>query len=394
MADTPRLMISAGEASGEHHAARCIEALRARGVLPEVFGMGGPRLDATGMEILVDCRDMAIVGLVEVLRHWRRLSRILERMRWELRARRPDLLILVDYPEFNLKLARTARELGIPVLYYVSPQVWAWRARRIRRIGQTVDMMAVVFPFETDMYERAGVPVRYVGHPLVDEVHPTMSVEQARNEFGLAPGRAVIGLMPGSRNGEIRRLLPLLIESAREVVDRREAVDFLLPLASTLDPAPVHEAIRASGLPIRVVEGGRAYDVIQVCDAMIAASGTATLETALLRVPLAVVYRVHWLTFQILRQLVTIPWISLVNIVAGRTVVREFIQGDARPGSIADEALRLIDDAAYREMVLDGLDEVRQRMGQGGGPGRMAELIIEMLAATARQGSQEPTPGR
>ena len=183
--DAPRLMIAAGEASGDHHAARFVEALRRRGHAPELVGMGGPHLQAAGMELVVDCRKLAIIGIVEVLIHWKRIMRELEKLRARLRRDRPDLLILVDYPEFNLKLAETAREVGVPVLFYVSPQVWAWRPHRVRRIGRLVDMMAVLFPFESAFYERAGIPVRYVGHPLVDEIHPSMPAAEAR----LARGR-------------------------------------------------------------------------------------------------------------------------------------------------------------------------------------------------------------
>lgn len=379
MTDTPRLMISAGESSGDHHAAHVLEALKRRGLRPQAFGMGGPRLAAAGMDTLVDCRDMAIVGLIEVLRHWPRLARNLRLMREQLRARRPDLLILVDYPDFNLKLAQTAREAGIPVLFYVSPQVWAWRPGRVRRIGQLVDMMAVLFPFESAVYEQAGVPVRHVGHPLVDEIRPSIPPESARREFGIDTRWPTVGLLPGSRHGEVQRLLPILLDVARRIRQRRGSVNFLLPVAGTLDPRPIHAAIAEAGLPIRVIEGGRAWDAIQICDAVVTASGTATLEVALMRVPMAVVYRVNWLTYQILRRLVTVEHISLVNIVAGRRVVEEFIQDAARPAAITEEVDRLLDDPDHRCAVLAGLDQVREAMGPGGAADRTAVLVTEML---------------
>jgi lipid-A-disaccharide synthase len=381
MPEQPRLMISAGEASGDHHAARFVEALRRRGTTAELSGMGGPHLAAAGMELIVDCRDLAIVGIVEVLVHWRRIMRELERLRERLRTDPPDLLILVDYPEFNLKLAATARELGVPVLFYVSPQVWAWRPHRVQKIGQRVDMMAVLFPFEVDFYERAQVPVRYVGHPLVDEIHPTISADEARAEFGLRHDRPTLALMPGSRHGEIERLLPLLLDAAERVQRERGPVNLLLPLAGTLDPEPVQQQIDASGLDIRLITGGRAYDVVPVCDAVITASGTATLEVALMGVPMAVVYRVNWLTWQIMHRLMTIDDIALANIVAGKRVVQEFVQNEAQPQAIAAEAVRLLDDQAYREQVKSDLAEIRGRMGEGKGPERMAALIEEMLAA-------------
>jgi len=305
--------------------------------------------------------------------------RELERLRDRLREDPPDVLILVDYPEFNLKLARTARDAGVPVLFYVSPQVWAWRPHRVRKIARLVDMMAVLFPFEVDFYERAGVPVRYVGHPLVDEIHPEVTPEQARAEFALDTDRPTLGLMPGSRRGEIDRLLPVLLASAARLREKRGPLNLVLPLAATLDPEPIRQQVDASGLDIQVIPGGRAYDVIQVCDAVVTASGTATLEIALMGVPMAVVYRVQWLTWQIMRRLVTIDNIALVNIVARRRIVQEFVQGAADPDAIATEAARLIDDGDYRARMIASLREVRAAMGEGDGPMRMAMLIEEML---------------
>lgn len=380
MAEPVRLVIAAGEASGDHHAARLLQALRDQGPAVEASGMGGPELAAAGMEIRVDCRDMAIVGIVEVIRHWRRIRDNLERLRSELRERRPDLLILVDYPEFNLKLARTARDLGIPVLYYISPQVWAWRAGRVRQIARLVDMMVVLFPFEEALYSRAGVPVRYVGHPLVDEVRPSAAPATIRERFDVGADETVVGLLPGSRSGEIQRLLPPLLDAARVIADKRGPTRFLLPVAGTLDPAAVRAAVAAHGAPVEVIEAGSVHDVLQICHAVIAASGTVTLEAALMRTPMVVVYRVNWLTFQILRWLVRIDDIALANIVAGRRVVAEYVQQAATPERIAGEALRLLDDAAYRERVVAGLDEVRQLLGSGGAPARAADAVRDVLA--------------
>ncbi len=378
-AERPRLMIAAGEASGDHHAARFVEALRRRGTDPELVGMGGPHLQRAGMELVVDCRDLAIIGIVEVLIHYRRIMRELEKLRARLRSDRPDLLVLVDYPEFNLKLAQTAKAIGIPVLFYVSPQVWAWRQHRVKRIGRLVDMMAVLFPFEVEFYERAGVPVRYVGHPLVDEIHPSVPLERARTEFGLDEAGPVVGLMPGSRRGEIERLLPIMLDAAERLRARRPDLRFVLPLAGTLDAAPVRPRLEAADVEVHLIEGGRAYDVVPLCDAVITASGTATLEVALMGVPMAVIYRVNWLTWQIMHRLITIDDIALVNIVAQRRVVQEFVQDTARPDAIARETRRILEDDDYRRRMIGDLATVANRMGEGDGPGRVAALIEEMM---------------
>jgi lipid-A-disaccharide synthase len=377
--DAARLMISAGEASGDHHAARFVEALHQRGGTPEVVGMGGPHLAARGMERVVDCRRLAIIGIVEVLVHWRRIMRELERMRARLRRDRPDLLILVDYPEFNLKLAETAREVGVPVLFYVSPQVWAWRPQRAQRIGRLVDMMAVLFPFEVAFYERHGIPVRFVGHPLVDEIHPSVSADAARRELALDDDRAVIGLMPGSREGELTRLLPPMLQAAAELQRERGGVRFILPLAGTLDAESVRPQLERAEVDVQLVAGGRAYDVVPLCDSVITASGTATLEIALMGVPMVVIYRVQWLTWQIMRRLMTIDAIALVNIVAERRVVPEFVQNAVKPRDIARATARILDDADYRRQMTRDLEMVAQRMGEGDGPARMAALVEEML---------------
>lgn len=374
-------MISAGEASGDLHAGHMLAVLRDKLGPVETFGMGGPALADQGMELLVDCRDLAVIGIVEVLIQYRRIMRELEKLRAAMRARPPDLLVLVDYPEFNLKLAETARELGVKVLFYVSPQVWAWRAHRVKRIGSLVDMMAVLFPFEVEFYEREGIPVRFVGHPLVDEVRCELSRDQAAEQLGLDPGRQILGLMPGSRRGEIRRILPLLLASAARIhAERGDQVQFILPLANTLAPDFVQPYLDASGLAVRQVQG-RTYDAVRASDAVITASGTATLEVAMLGTPMAIVYRVNPITYAIMHRLITIEHIGLANIVAGRGIVREFVQQAARPEAIAEEGLRLLNDAAYAERMREELARVREKMGQGGGIEQVASLVEEMLTA-------------
>ena len=375
---TFNLMISAGEASSDLHAANALRELHARGITPSCFGMGGLELQSLGMTLDVDNRELAVIGIVEVLARYPEFRRKLALLRRLMRARKPDLLMLVDYPDFNLKLAETAVELGIPVLHYVSPQIWAWRAGRIKRIGRLVTHMAVLFPFETRYYEAEGIPVTYVGHPLMDEVPRDLEPAQCRESLSVAPEATVVGLMPGSRRGELQRLLPLLIDSAKSLLAQRPDLSFLLPLADALDPNLLDDHPDLQTLPIEVVRGDT-HTAVTACDAVVVASGTATLEVALLGVPMVIVYKVQALNYAILSRLIRIPHIGLVNIVAERGVVAELVQHEATPAAVCREVVALLDDSEHRERVLADLAEVSARMGEPGASARVAGLI-ETLA--------------
>lgn len=377
--DAPEVLLVAGEASGDMHAANLARALRALRPDVRLSGMGGEAQRAAGVEIVVDNRDLAVVGIVEVLRHYPQIRRALKTLERRLASRRPQLLILVDYVEFNLKLAETAKRLHIPVLFYVSPQVWAWREHRVRRIGRLVDMMAVIFPFEVEFYERHGIPVRYVGNPLVGHVRPTRSKPECYAAFGLDASRPVLGLLPGSRRSEVSRLLPLFAATAARLAQARPDLQFVLPVAPGLDIDWVRTLLPPSP-PIHLAEGV-SYDAMQLCAVILTASGTATLETALMDIPMALAYRVAPLTYAILSRLIRVPDIGLVNIVAGRRIVQEFVQQAATPEAIAAELIRLLDDRAYREAQQAGLREVRERLGDDQGSQRVAALAAEMLRA-------------
>ncbi len=377
MASNQRVMIVAGEASGESRAARLVEEARLLRPDVEFFGIGGPRMRAAGVKTLVDCRDMAVLGLFEILRHFRFIYGVLQRMRRLLASERPDLLVLVDYSGFNLKLAKSARQLGIPVFYYISPQVWAWRRKRVYTIKEYVDLMAVVFPFEESFYREYGVPVQYVGHPLVDEVGSDLTRDEAARAFGLDPARPIIGLFPGSRRSELQRLLPLLLEAATLLQSHIGKVQFLLPQSSSLDRHELDVHLESSSANVTVVED-RFYEVIRACDAVATASGTATLEVALMGVPLTVVYKVSPLSFAIMRRLIKLPHIAMCNIVAGRQVARELLQGEATPQALAAELEQLLLPQIHTRSVED-LKEVRGKLGEPGGARRAAELLDSML---------------
>lgn len=371
-------MFSAGEASGDKHAAAVFLAMQAH--LPGLrgTGMGSAAMREAGIELNVDSSNIGVVGLGEVLRHYGAIRRALKVMQHAVCTQRPDLLICVDYKEFNLKLARHAKSCGIKVLFYVSPQVWAWRPGRVKKYGAAIDMMAVIFPFETAFYDAHNIPVRYVGHPLAGRVHASAPRDVLMHQFGLDPSRPVLGLLPGSRKAEVQRLLPVMLQTAALLQQERPGLQFILPQAATihdeliqplLDAAPVHVT--------RVLQ--RSYDVLACCDAALVASGTATLETALMSIPMAVLYKVSPLTYTLLKPLIRIPNIALVNIVAERRVVQEFVQNAAQPQAIAQETLRLLDDAEYAENMKRDLAEVKERLGSGDGVAQMADLACSLI---------------
>ena len=360
----PHIMILAGEASGDAHAAEFVEILRRRQAGLRFSGMGSKAMRRAGIDVFFDSSIIAMVGLVEVLRHWGDIKRAMAIVRDRMEQTRPDLLVLVDYPEFNLKMARHAKSLGIPVLFYVSPQVWAWRPRRIHKIGRLIDHMAVIFRFEKKYYEDAGIPVTFVGHPLVGKVRAQRDAKSMREQLEIAENARVVGLFPGSRHSEISRLLPLMLATAQRMQAEDAELRFVLPVAPTLDYAAVVQQVEASGVNIVVTEDD-IYDVITCCDAVATCSGTVTLEIALLEVPMCIVYKMAPISYQIMKRLVTIPHIGLVNIVAQQAVVRELIQADANPELLSQEMTRLLADDAYRATIGEGLLKVRHNLETG-----------------------------
>jgi len=375
-----RIMISAGEASGDMHAANIIKALRTYNEEIEFYGMGSQQLRDAGANLLVDSSDIAVVGIVEVLFHYNKIIKALNILRESLRSNPPDLLVLVDYQEFNFKLAETAKELGIKVLFYISPQIWAWRPKRVYKIGKIIDMMAVILPFEERYYKEANVPVRFVGNPLVDKAKADKDKQSCMTEFNLDSDKTVVGLFPGSRRGEIQRILPLQLAAAEIIKKDKVDCQFILPIASSLNEALFTDYLQAhSHLDIKLVKD-LPYNVIQCCDAIISASGTATLEIALMGIPYCISYKVATLSYIILRPLIKIDRIGLVNIIAGKDVVKEFIQFEAKPQAIADEINLILDNNEYREKMIKELNDVRNLLGKTGGSDNMAKLILEMLA--------------
>ena len=376
-----RVMIVAGEQSGDQHAARLVRDLRAaRGDDVEFFGIGGDALRREGVRTVVDSQDMAVVGFFEVLARYPFFRRVFKRMARLLAEEKPDALLLVDYPGFNLRLAAKAHALGIPVLYYVSPQVWAWHRSRIPKMARILDLLMVIFPFEVDVFKNTGLKTVFVGHPLVESVKRTLA--KPTSDLPWPAGRNRVAILPGSRREEIERVLPPMLDAARELRRRDPSTAFLIPAAGP-EIAELIEAQLAARAPAARAAAGlvtcQMREVVRQARAAMVCSGTATVETALLRCPMIVVYRTAPLTFWLGRRLIRVNWIGMVNLVANRTLCPEFIQGDAQPAAMADALEPLVADTPARQAQLAGMDEVARALEGEGGVPSAGQLVAQAL---------------
>jgi lipid-A-disaccharide synthase len=375
-----RVLLVAGEASGDLHGADLVRALRVSLPDLEVFGLGGERLREAGMRTVADASDVATVGLTQAGGRLRILWRTYRALARRLREDPPDLCVLIDFPEFNLRLARLAKRAGVPVLYYIGPQVWAWRRGRVRKIARRVDRLAVVFPFEPALYAARVPSVEFVGHPLLDRVRVTRGREETLRAHGLDPARRTVLLLPGSRPSEIDYLLPQLLGAVRRI-GRAGNVQFPLALAHTLSAAEVQRRVRAADVDVDVtVLEDDTYNLIAASDLALVSSGTATLECALLERPMVIVYRLGPLSYGLGRLLVRgVRYIGMPNIVADREVVPELLQSQATGPRIADAAQAILADPVRYARMVEDLREVRRRLGRGGAAGRAAAIALEML---------------
>jgi len=362
-----KLCVVAGEASGDLHASQVIKELKVLDPSLQLFGIGGDLLAAEGMNVLHHVREMAAVGLIEVIRQLPMFRRVFNEMIERIKLEKPAAVLLVDYPDFNLRLAKQCRAMGIPVIYYISPQVWAWRRRRIFEIARYVDQMVVIFPFEEQLYVSHGVPVTYVGHPLVEQLEPLRRVSRTLTE----PFR--IALLPGSRKSEIRSLLPPMLDAIVRIRKQRSIDPFII-LAPTLDRGEAERILQAHGSDVRIVDSDQRNELASA-DLSISSSGTATLESAVLGIPVVVVYKLNPITHALARYMVRLPHFSLVNIVAGKEVVPELLQANVNGDRIAAETLRLLEPSVH-ERVRRELDIVRRRLGEKGASRRAAEVIV------------------
>lgn len=378
--EAPSVMIITGEASGDHHGALVLQALKQRFPDLRCCGIGGDELQQTGMRLLYHCRHLAVVGVSEVLAHAPHILRAFRILRREIKTSPPDLIIFIDYPGFNLRMAAFASGRNVPVLYYISPQIWAWGQGRAKKIARIVDTMAVIFPFEVPFYNKVGLKAHFVGHPLMDQPIPLLSRPEALQRFGLKETGPIVGLLPGSRTGEIKRLLPPMLGAAERIHKKYPDAQFIIPVAPGLNHDLISAAAHTLQAPVRVVSGNF-YDALNSCDIALVTSGTATLQTALLGKPMIIIYRISMLTYLLGRMLIQIPYIGLANIVAGKMIAPELIQHNATADRIAGEALALLDDNQRQTEIKQQLNTIKQALGGPGASERVADLAANMITA-------------
>ena len=378
MTTRPKIFISAGEASGEHYAAQLIPAIRKLVPDAEFFGLGGQRMEALGFRRIVRAEDVAVMGITEIIRHIPHIYGEYRKLKASIAAEHPDAAILIDFPDVNLSLARTLHGLGIPVIYFVSPQLWAWKKYRIRRVRRYVDRMLVIFPFEESFYRDHGVKATFVGHPLAEVPLPSISRKEFADQYGLDPSKSWVGLLPGSRFKEIRLNLPEMIEAASQL---HPSCEFLLPLAPTLTPEHIDQVramLPANGPRIILVDDART--TLYHARASVVASGTATVEAALIGNPFIVVYRVSKVTYSVARRVVKVPYVAMVNLIAGREVVPELIQSDFTAPNVVLHLQNLLHDEAARSRMQADLAKVAASLHSAKSPiEQVASITMELM---------------
>jgi lipid-A-disaccharide synthase len=374
-------MISCGEPSGDMYAAELARQIRAEEPAAVITGFGGERLRAAGAHLLGDFSGLSVTGLLEVVRILPRTLTIYRRLVAAAKADRPDVFVAIDFPDFNFRLARAMRGLGVPVVYYISPQLWAWRPGRMKTMRRLADRVLVIFPFEERIYQDAGVPVEWVGHPLLDVMPPSRPGSEIAAEFGLRPDKPIVALLPGSRRNEVSAILPDLVTASQEIRRRLPECQFVLARAPHVS-ADLLQPLERLDPPAVVVEG-RTDDVLEVADVALVASGTVTVQAALHECPMVVVYRLSPLTYQLGRRFVNVDTFAMANLVAGKRVVPELIQDDFTPERVAAEALAILTDPERRAAMRRELAEVRKRVGSTGASGRAARAVLQVARLRA-----------
>lgn len=371
-----KIMFSAGEASGDLHGANLARAMKEADPSVELLGMGGKQMEKAGVRIVYDIKNLGFIGVGEILRKIPFFFRLRDFLITTMLEEKPDILVCIDYPGFNMRLIKKAKEAGIRVVYYILPTIWAWNKSRGNTIAAYTDLAVSLFPFEADMYREMGTNVAYAGHPLLDTVHPSMVREKAISYFALDEHKQTVLLMPGSRLQEVKGLLPPMLQAAKKIQEAVPDVQFLLPRASTIDKALLEELIDAEGVSVNIGEG-HVYDMMTVSTAAIAASGTATLETALMELPTLLIYRVGSLTYWLSKLLVHIKSIGLPNIIMGHRIMPELWQDEVTAANIADVIVPILQDTARHEELRSAMAQVRHTMGEAGAIQRIANTILD-----------------
>lgn len=378
-----RLVIIAGEESGDIHAAAFVRQLRAAGENLEITGIGGKHLQAEGVELISDLARFGVTGITEVIRHARVIRNAFKAIKTHLEEVKPDLLVLVDYPGFNLRLAKYAKQqLGLRILFYISPQIWAWKANRIETIKANIDRMAVILPFEKIIYERAGVPVSFVGHPLTDKISLCNDLAKARQQLNLPQDKRLIALLPGSRKHEIERHLPVLVKTAEKLVKKHENLHFVIPVAGTIDPQQISAYFTHSTINISFILG-QAIEVASCSDLVVVASGTASLECALLEKPMCIIYKASTLSYIAAMKLIKIKFLGLCNLLQNEMIVPELLQYDCNPTELTQALTTLLDDKEERARMVKRLQLLKLSLSSQQADCSISELIKNELQKTA-----------
>ncbi len=374
-----RIMIVAGEASGDLHGSNLVRSALSLDPDLKFYGLGGENLRNAGIDLLFDLEHQGLFGFLEIVSSLRSTIGIYRSLKASLTRDRPSAVVLIDYPDFNLRLAKSAKRLGIPVFYYISPQLWAWRPGRVKKVDRYVDRMAVVFPFEPDFYQRHGVEVSFVGHPLLDVMDPPRPKEEVKTELGFDPSKPLLGLLPGSRMSEIKAHLPLMLESAGRLnAGRSNGVSLAVAQADSLGSGELTPLLDLGPKDVKLV-AGRTHDLQNAADVILTASGTATLETALMLTPMVVIYRLKPLSYQIFRRMVKIEHVAMANLIAGEEVVPELLQKDACPDNIVTELNRILESTEDRTRMVEGLTLIRKKLGWQGASLRAARILLETI---------------
>ena len=380
---TKHLVLIAGEASGDLHGAHLAKEIKSLDPGFTFSGLGGQNMRQQDVDLYYDMTGFAIVGFVEVLKHLNDIRDVFEITLEEIKKRKPCAVILIDYPGFNIRLAKKLKKENIKVIYYISPQIWAWKKNRIKLIRKYVDKMLVFFKFEKELYAKNGIPVELIGHPLLDTVKASDLRDAFLETIGLSKDKLTIGLLPGSRKKEVEVLLPIMLETAGLLLKKRESIQFMLIKAPTIDKTELEKKTREYPLPLKIVEQ-RSYEGLHAADLCLVASGTATLETAILRKPMVIIYKTSLFTWLLAKLFVKIPYIGLVNVVAGKKIVPECIQFQATPKLIVNELESIFSDELRIAQIKAELENVKNSLGEPGANRRAAKIILETISRGSR----------